>query len=133
MGGGPECADYPPWLDEVRAQREVWEQQRDRMKREVETHQHLLSAPWGTPPPTGPETHAERGRSPPAGLPYPMPPWLNQWDSQALREFRFKENEARRDANRHSLDWQRQQDGRAKPLNVYPPFGWDNPWYYRGF
>lgn len=129
-GGGPDCADYPPWLDEVRAQREVWEQQRDRMKREVETHQYLRTAPWGMAQ-GRPETASQAGLDPPAGLPYPMLPWLDQRDSQALREFRLKENEARREAQRHSLDWQREEW--AKRLEAYPPFGWDNPWYYRGF
>lgn len=131
MATNPDCADHAPWLDEVRAQREVWEQQRDQIKREVETHQYFL-VPWkpsrtgGTDLPTG------INQEPPPELLYRTPrPWLNPGEPYSRREQRLQENEARRETHRQALD--RQWEEHSGLLNPYPPFGWDNPWYYRGY
>lgn len=115
----PSDPDCPPWLREVRAQREAWEAQRNSVQQEAASPT-AATGPGSDPFQATPLDARATGKPPPASEPY-----ARDW-----RDHR-KDSEARREARRQAMEKQREE--RERMRDAYPPFGWDNPWYYRGY
>lgn len=103
---------HQQWLDEVRAQREAWQAQREAKRKAAEERLRRI-APWGATRLEELERQAESQR---------------EAARQRSEQFR-KSSEARLEAQRQAMDQMRQQPA---PL-PYTPHGWDNSWYYRGY
>ncbi len=123
------------WLDEVKAQRQAWEERR-RVAKEAANARRRLADPWGAAQLEAREMESERRRD-------------------AIREQADRDHEA----FRHQGPWAGQAPwepgvqsqptqpkvGEALPMTpestaqnpsepaAYPPSGWDNRWYYRGY
>ena len=131
-GAVPDYPDpLPQWLDEVKAQRQAWEERRRAAKEAVHARRRQ-NDPWGAAQHEAREQESQRRRdaiveqferdrdafhtpwpgprdqSPPPPQPQPgaVAPQPTAPDSAALNP--------------------------ADPSS-YPPSGWDNRWYYRGY
>ena len=122
----PELVDQ--WLDEVRAQRQAWEERRRAKKEAIDARRRWID-PWGTA-----QQEARREE--------------NQRRREALRN----KIEQDRDAFRSHSPWRSPQAPWQEPLpspgsdgqnpisdvpdilSPYPPLpGWNNGWYFRGY
>jgi len=117
------------WLGEVKAQRRAWEERR-RATREAINARRRLSDPWGA-------AHLES----------------HEKESQRRRDAMMEQIERDRETFREEGPWQlpSPMDERPPPPPAaavppgagdsqspaaapsYPPSGWDNRWYYRGY
>jgi hypothetical protein len=102
------------WLDAVKAQREAWEQRRQSLKEAADMRRKHLD-PWGAAQIEAQERSAEMRRE----------------QARQHIEQQRKSAEAQLDANRQATENYLQQ--RQQMLHSYPPYGWNNPWYYRGY
>jgi hypothetical protein len=110
----PTPPHQPPWLDEVRAQRQAWETRRDASRKAMEARRRWID-PWGAAQRESREKEIEQRR-------------------QASRERIEQERELLR-ASRPPFPaypdtptlWEP-----APPLAAEPP-GWNNRWYYEGY
>jgi hypothetical protein len=129
-GAVPDYPDpLPQWLDEVKAQRQAWEERRRAAKEAVQARRRQ-NDPWGA------AQHEAR-----------------EQESQRRRDAIIEQFE--RDRDNYHAPWAGPRDqgppppqpgtGMPQPtapestaLNPadpgsYPPSGWDNRWYYRGY
>jgi hypothetical protein len=102
------------WLDEVRAQREVWETQR-KAARQASNARLRMFEPWGAAQLEALDREAESHR---------------QAARNQSEQFR-RSSEAKAKAQRRALEWRREE--REKRLWQYTPYGWDDPWFYGGY
>ncbi|AGA89555.1 hypothetical protein Thimo_0716 [Thioflavicoccus mobilis 8321] len=110
-----------PWLAEVRAQRRAWEEQRRAAKEAIDARRRR-QAPWAA------AQHEAREKA-----------------FQRRRDERLERIERDRARFRQQGPWQLASPdpwpldaaGTPAPLDVpaptYPPAGWNNGWYYRGY
>lgn len=133
----PDHTDpLPQWLDEVKAQRQAWEERRRAAKEAIQARRRL-NDPWGAAQQEAREQEIQR-----------------------RRDARMEEIERDRDAFHNSAPWHGARDQGPPPPHpadtaappgspqtagpdstaqhpgepaAYPPSGWDNRWYYRGF
>lgn len=111
--GEAAAAQTEQWLEQVRAQREAWEARRKAAKQAADERLRRID-PWGAARLQSMEQAAELRRE----------ALLNR--SEDLR----KRAEAEREARRKAYDaWLKQKEIQQG----YPPYGWDNRWYYRGY
>jgi hypothetical protein len=124
-------APLPQWLDEVKAQRQAWEERRRAAKEAIHARRRQ-SDPWGA------AQHEAR-----------------EQESQRRHDAIIEQFERDRDTFHNPAPWPGPRDqgppppqpaaGAPQPtapdstaLNPddpgrYPPSGWDNRWYYRGY
>ena len=126
----------PQWLEEVKAQRQAWEERRRAAKEAIQARRRL-NDPWGAAQQEAREQEIQR-----------------------RRDARMEEIERDRDTFHNPGPWHGPRDQGPPPpqsadnaapasspqspgpdstaLNpgepaAYPPAGWDNRWYYRGY
>lgn len=132
---GPQAAPVDQWLDEVRAQRQAWEERRQAQKEAMEARRRWID-PWGAAQHEAREQeitrrreafrdHIERDRE----TFFNQAPWGNRapWpDDPAAPDTPDERSTASEPGEGGVADEHRSLS--------YPPLpGWDNRWYFRGF
>ena len=99
-----------PWLEEVRAQREAWEAQRQAAHQAANARLRLFD-PWGAAQLQALDQEAEERRR-----------------AARTRSELFRRST---EAKRRAMEWQREE--RERMMWQYTPYGRDDPWFYGGY
>ena len=128
--------DASEWLDSVRKQRKADRDRHDLNVQEARESLHRAS-PWGEDMEKEREAYREAMRNRAAMQQEAMRArrrWVNPYGEHIkdMHEMRRNAMQAQAQAEREYWDkaWDQQEQWMFPPA---PPYGWNNPWYYRGY
>lgn len=122
----PQTQPPLPWLDAVRAQREIWEEKRRANKAAIDARRRRID-PWGAARQDAREEEVRRRRE--------------ARKDEVARNRNVLRNRGARTPPRDpfyqgprppSPEPAQDSPDHPSPAPAYPPSGWDNPWYYQG-